>query len=358
MLRPHPSDTPTDPTKPVPDERGSVAIALMIMMIITLLGAAALASSQQTLHVSQQMDQRSVAEAGAERSLAEAVSRLNNGEPLPFKGEGRLVNGSFYYKVERTDEEAVQIRAEAEVDGVYRAIEARLEGTVSGGYSVFATGWFVSDNNQGTVSGTVGTNGVIKFNGKEPGDAQEIFSPEGVCEECQNLSKSEGPWPTPEPEFPTGPIQKCTEERIFTDIVDGQNGVPFVCDLDGDAVVFKGGIKIKNPPLVVYVGEDAALLLYEAKINVDQPASDLQIYVQTNPEKRRLFLSQNTDISAIIYAPGRDILPLDFSLRGSLTVRSLEVGSKQSVSIKPDETSVVERPNRWTITSWELVPAR
>ncbi len=354
MLRSHSSKAPIAPQ----DESGSVAIALMIMMIITLLGAAALASSQQTLQVSQQMGQRSVAEAGAQRSLAEAVSRLNNGEPLPFKGEGALIDGSFYYKVEQTDEKTVQIRAEAEVDGVFRAIEARLEGTVSRGYSLFTTEWFVSDSNQGTVSGTIGANGVIKFNGKEPGDRQEIFSPNGVCEGCQNLTKSEGPFATPEPEFPIGPIQKCTEEVVFTDVVDGQNGIPLVCDLKGEAVVFKGDMKIKNPPLIVYVGQDAALMFYEANVNIDQPSSDLQIYVQTNPEKRQLFIGQNANISAIVYAPGRDISPLDFSLRGSLTVRSLEIGSQQSVSIKPDETSVAQQSDRWTITSWEMVPAR
>ncbi len=340
----------------VDSETGSVAIALMIMMIIALLGAAALSRSQQTLHHSQQLDQRAAAEAGAERSLAEAVSRLNNGEPLPFKGEGELIQGSFFYRVERTDEQTVQIRAEAEINGVHRAIDARLEGSVRYGFSLFTNSWLVSDDNQGRISGAIGSNGTIKFNGSEPGDTQEIFSPNGTCEECQNLIKSEGPFLTQEPEFPTGPVQKCADEIVFNEVVDGQGGVPFVCETKGEAVIFKGELKVENPPLIVYVGEWTTLMFYEATVNIEQPSSDVQIYVRTNEKERTLFLGQTSTISANIYAPGRDFVPLDFSLRGSLTVRSLEIRSKGVVSIEPDLTNISQEPGNWTITSWQMSP--
>ncbi len=338
-------------------ENGSVAIALMIMMIIALLGAAALARSQQSLHLAQQLDQRAAAEAGAERSLAEAVSRLNNGEPLPFKGEGKLIEGSFFYRVERTDGQTVQIRAEAKVDGIQRVITAQLEGTIDRGYSLFSNAWLVSDNNQGRITGAIGSNGTIKFDGSEPGDTQEVFSPNGTCEGCRNLIKSEGPFLTPEPEFPIGPVQKCGGEIVFNGVVDGENGVPFVCEAKGEPVIFKGDIKVNNPPLIVYVGEWTPLMFYEAKVNIGQPSSDIQIYVRTNQKERTLFLGQTSTISANIYAPGRDFVPLDFSLHGSLTVRSLEIRPKGFVSIEPDLTSISQQPGNWTITSWQMTPA-
>lgn len=338
-------------------EQGSIAIALMVMMIIALLGASALAQSQSSLHNVQQQANRATANGGAERGLAEAVSRLEHGEAPPFAGRGQLNDGTFSYEVTSLNSTTAEIYAEAEVDGARRAVEATVNGTLKRGYSIFATGRIISDNNDGSVTGRVGTNGEFRVSGQALGDEQEIFSPNGDCLNCPNLIKSDGPLEFPEPVLPTGPSRPCDYTALFLDTLDGKNGLPYVCTGPG-LLIFYRNQEIKNPPLVIYASEEREVIFYLTSLNRGGEPSDFQLYLQSNPRRPSSLRVIIADMSAQLYAPGRDIQPYYLTLEGSLIVKDLQINRGWVLNAAPDKEAIGQAVTNWQLTHWQDVPAR
>ncbi len=335
-----------------------MVIALMVLMIIALLGAAALSRSQSSLHAVQLNVDRATASSGAERGLAEAVSRLEHGESPPFASvKLDLQDGVYWYEVTKLNSTAVEIYAVAEVNGAIRAIEATVNGTNNRGYTIFATERIVSDDNKGAITGRVGTNGEFRVFGRAPGDEQEIFSPKGECLNCPNLIRSVGPMAVPEPEFPTGPNQACASIQQFHTAIDGENGIPYVCEGKG-FVIFAGPIEIKNPPLVIYIDSPRQIYFYGSVLNQGGSASDVQIYVKSEPKDPAEMYLFSADLTSTIYAPGRDLQPVDTNITGSIVMKNLQINDGWLFSAKPDKATTIQSPTGWRVTSWEEVPVR
>lgn len=334
-------------------------LAVLITMVIALLGAATLANGQQALRTSRSIDQRVAAMAGAERGLAEAISRLEHGDTPPFTGNGTIPGGTFRYDVTVENVTEATIYAESTVGDAQRAVHGELEGTLNQGYTIFATGKILSRNHQGAITGRVGTNGEFQVQGNMIGDQQEVFTPDGNCSNCPNLIRSVGPAEYPEPEFPTGPTQACESYKWFRGTVDGKNGTPFVCRGTGYGyVIFYQHIEIINPPLVVYLDTGRNLYIYATDINEGGPASNFQVYAKTNPASRAAVYLYYGSGSVNLYAPGRDTHPYDYTTTGSTIVHDFNVYHNRPINMSSDIDTTGSGVSGWQLTLWSPVPVR
>ena len=336
-------------------ERGSVMMAMLIIMVITLLGAAALATSQSSLHVAQVDNQRATALAGAERGLAEALARLDNGDLPPFRGGGSLASGEYAYSVDSGPGQTALIYAVAKANQSKQAIEATvaLTNTTEQPYTLFADKFILSDRNIGTISGRVGTNGSLKFVGSAPGDVQELYTPNGACSGCSNPISVPGPLINPEPAVPNVGTQPCRDYHLLTGQVDGKNGTPLVC-IGGVRTTFLGEVTIINPPLILYVGPNRDLRMLAALVNLGGNPEDLQIYVQSDPNSNAFFYFEGAVAKATIYAPGRPVSANWFDLTGTLTVGSLTIPRNTIVKMNPPSAQVASSVT-WQVTAWNVV---
>ncbi len=336
-------------------EHGSVMMAILIIMVITLLGAAAMTASQSSLRVARIDNERATALAGAERGLAEALARLDNGDRPPFRGGGSLAEGEFAYSVELGNDQTALVYAVAKANQSKQAIEATiaLTNVTEEPYTLLAQSFIVSDTNLGRVAGRVGTNGTLKFAGTAPGDIQELFSPNGLCDACPNPLIVPGPLTLPEPNIPRVETQPCLDDQLLTGQVDGKSGIPMVC-IGGVRTTFRDDVTIVNPPLILYVGPNRDLRMTLASVNMSGDPDDLQIYVQSKPTSNALFYFADTKARATIYAPGRSVEADQFDLTGTLTVGSFTTAPGTQVNLRPPPA--IQVIASWQVISWKVVP--
>ncbi len=307
-------------------EQGSVLLAVLVLMIISLLAAAMFTESFQRLSGSRDRADAAAADSAAELAVNEAFARIDAGETIAFRGSGDVGESSYSYEATPVGSSSWQIDGQATNGDVERTLSGLATREPRYGYTLFAEDRLSIDRNRGRVAGRVGTNGTMEITGPSPGDAQELYRPDGACSGCSDPVTLDGPRTVVPVTRPVGPTQRCPVGGLFTTFVDGRGGVPFICDDRGAPVSFAGPVLVVNPPAIVYVGPSVSLSMDGALVNPFGRAADFRFYVAGDSSRSGSALSATgTTITALIDAPGRSLRTDDTTLTGSLTIGELEV---------------------------------
>ena len=275
-------------------ERGSVPLAMLVLMLITLLGVAVVARGQNSIEGAALDSDAAAAQAGAEQGLAEAIARIDAGEGGRFNGKGTLPTGEFRYEVTAVDAQSFSVYAEAEVDGVTRAIDADVGGRELYPYTLFIDDGALFEGNLGRISGRVGSNGPMLISGAVPGDSQNLFGRSATCDACSAPTIIDVERDVPVPQPPAGRVQACPADGIFIGIVDGQGGVPIVCDpaeIAATAVTFTDNIVVVDGPVIIHVLDGLDVDVLDASINAAGRSSDFQLFLGGDRGRNTLMMS-------------------------------------------------------------------
>jgi len=339
-------------------ERGSVVLALLVMMVITLLGITALVRSRHALTSSRIDTDEGRAAASAELAINEAFARIDAGESTRFSGAGSHDQTTYSYRADPAGSGTWSIRAEATSNDLKRAMSATVTRDPLYAYSLFATDSISVDRNTGRISGRVGTNGEMKVTGPSPGDRQDLYLPDGACTGCVAPVTLDGPRRVALVEIPAGTVRDCPQNGIFVNIVDGRGGVPFVCHATVSSVVFEGVVKIENPPLIVYVDAGIDVVLDDATVDPPGRASGFRLFVAgESGDSVDSISASRAELNGLIYAPGRSLRTDALKLAGSITLRTLDVPRKGRVSISDDQSISALGNDVWRLVDLRFVPS-
>lgn len=341
-------------------ERGSVVLSMFVLMILLLLSASLLARSQSQLLASAGSTDAAAAEAGAEQGIAEAIARLDAGERGDFSGTGAIAGGIYRFDAAQVSATSYVVQAEGEIDGVVRAIDVTVGGqpTENLPYTLFINTMASFTDNGRAITGLVGTNGPLAVSGTPPGDTVDLFGPAATCTSCPVTTSFPEQRDVPDPEVPTGTSQTCPRSGRFSGIINGRTGTPFVCDPSSVArsqVTFQNTVTVINGPLIVYVRTGLDIEFRRATVNAGGDPSDFQLTAEGD---RDWLDAAGSDISGVLYAPGRDSTLEAVDIFGSFTIGDLTVPAGSGAGMSAPAATGGSDVSGWSVESWERVPAR
>lgn len=345
-------------------------LAAIVVLLLGVTSASLFTRSGNELQRALRDTRRVQALALAERAAAEAIDRLDDGALPPLSSSGVaavLGAGTYAYEVTEANGVAV-VRGEATVDGTTRAVEVEL--VRSGGLPAVPTypserfGLFAARSLRlsgwGLVSGGAATNGSMVVDGLFSGTAT-LAGPHATCVGCWNPRREPGPIAMPPAFVPAEPTQGCPGGERFGWIVDGRNGVPYVCDRPGTTVRFAAGIvAVLRPPLVVYLGDGVSLDLELTWLNPLGSSSSVRI---TKAGDGSVEL-ENSVIHGMLHMPDslvdlRGLVTIDGSIMvDELRTRQfstlLFLGDNRGLSL-PFGLPPLPVLGEWQLTSWTTV---
>lgn len=347
----------TTPARPA--ERGSIVIAASVVMMLVLIGAALIARTRVSLDAVATETDTVLADAYADRGVAEVLARIDGGERAAFSGSVETELGSYRYEVEPIDDETFFARSEGEIDGVVRAVEVTIGGS-NEAYTLAVDESARISNTTGTISGRVVTNGTISASGPIVGDVVDLYGPRASCTGCAPGTRFDETIDLPFPTSPTGTTRRCPTNGRFLGVLDGQGGTPYVCrrsDLWTSRVRFVGTVEVVNPPLVVHIQTGLDVDFLNASVNAAGATEDFQL-IGEGDDNYWWFDSWNSKVNGVLYAPGRDSWLSSSSITGQLTVGVLYIASPNDVWIAPSADLLGATSSGWSVTAFERVPSR
>jgi hypothetical protein len=336
--------SPTAPS--TGDDRGSAALAVVVLMIVTLLALTAVSAGIRGLESSRRESASGQAAAAAELALADAVAQIVAGAPGAFTGSGAGGGATYAYSAVATGPDAWVVRAEATLGGVSRAFEATVQRQAEHPFSLFVVDSATIRNNTGVIDGRFGTNGAVTVTGPAPGSTQELYRPDASCVGCTNAIDRDGPFPVPDTTTPAGSVQACPPGGVFTGTVDGGGGVPHVCDDPGTPVSFTGTVVVRNGPLVVHLADSVDLSLAASDVNLAGPAADVRI---TAAGAGRLDLG-GARVHGLLLAPQRPVVVTGASVVGTLVVADLDLPRAGRLDVVADASVTDVGEGAWTVS--------
>jgi Tfp pilus assembly protein PilX len=195
---------------PPRDERGSMIIAISIMTVLLLLGAAILARTNSTMKASRQTGDFAAALGQADSGLSDAMFKLDQGVTGTFTGGGGST--PFRYTATQVNGNTFTVQSLGTSNNVPHGIQATVSRKVQYPYALytkngidFGTGSppniFSCDpgtctwaNPTGTGKAYVGSSGAIRLTtsgANRGGDRQDYYAPGGSC--ASTCSNPNGP---------------------------------------------------------------------------------------------------------------------------------------------------------------------
>lgn len=352
------------PTLDREKESGSIVMAMLVMMIIALLGSTILLQSLSELEAADRSTESTSSAGGAEVGVADAIARIRAGETTSFKGSGSLDVGTYSYRATQVDKLSFVIYAEATVGESTQAIEVAIEAdeiVAVGDPLVRTFTGILSDDNQGSIEGSVATAGQIRFIGNPPGTTQILMGSGASCDDCPNVVRQATVPERPEPRLPADHEDRlCWAPTARTTNAGG--GWPKHCvrhPYDYEPYVYiREQLDIINGPLIIYVEGALWVDLRTSTINKGGDPENFQMYVWESSYYPYMWLD-GADITGIIYAPRRSISVRNLTFTGSMNVDALEISTGGTVNIRGTSTTTgTGEPTNWTVTSWQQVPVR
>lgn len=351
-------------------DRGSIAIAMTVMMVLSILSVAVLARSLVSLNQVRRGQDFVAALAAADGGLSDALFRIDQSVDDPvISGVGDVGNGSFEYLATRESNDRFTVQVRGEINGSTHAVEATVSRKQKFPYALFSNQGLTLNGNNGvniysfetrggppTGGARVGSNRAIVVNsGQGAGDVQDFYAPNGSCIGCPNAVAQEGPYVLDAVEIPTSGTQSCPAFGIFTGVINGLDGVPIVCDMD---VTFTGTVTVINPPALVYVTADHALQMADSVVNDGGRGNDLQIYKDGSGAISLGNGAHAAEATAVLYAPESQLtINGGETWYGSITVNSVKVNGAPNFTLGYDQNLESELAQDWTVSHWHEVPS-
>ncbi len=374
-----------DQTRTGEGERGSVVMAMLVMMVLAGLTAALMAYSQSSLRNTAYRALQDEALGGVDVAMAEATARIELGESGSFTGAGTLNNVRYQYTTTKETPYRWTVYADATAargtNSAATAVTATIVGT-SGGtdpYALFVVDAMDLNSDNVAISEPIGTNGRVKVKKSQADILIHLYEPDGSCNGCTRTETRSPAYPIVQPTTPS-PARSCPLATLtqsngvrstvygFLGTVDGQNGVPYRCRFDDrndplghrPAIIYQT-ITIRNPPLIIHVDEDVTLWFLRANVNPGGKASDFIVEAVGGPSRRGKYeygqlWDDGLGMVGVLDAPMREIDVNSVDLTGRMTIGNLDI-KKGSFSVIADP-SVVDSRITWTIQDWQRVTVR
>ncbi len=341
-----------------PAERGSVAMASLLLVFASLLAAAVLQVGLGGLRDSVADTDRSAASAAAELGLAEAITRIDQGATASFRGAISVHRAEVSYEATEVGEDAWEVYSEGRSG---RSTQARTVAVGREGrfpFALFAASGFSLTNNSGSTTGRFGSNGDVRISGQGPGEPVTLYRPGGSCSGCASTVTVDGPRSSPDPVIPVT-TRPCPDSGLFTGQVDGANGVAILCDDPLVPVRFSSTVSVVNGPLAVHVLGDVPITMDGASVNAGGAAEDLLLLVHRPPLAASASLSmEGASFSGLLYAPGRNLTVTEVRASGSLVVQRFDQSGSGRIDIAYDAGLAAIEAAPWGVFDWRAVTPR
>ncbi|MFN3220229.1 MAG: hypothetical protein ACE367_27360 [Acidimicrobiales bacterium] len=330
-------------------ERGGVAFAMLIVLVVSITGAIALGAGVRSLSSSTELGTSAQARAAAEIGLAEAAVRIGGGAATDFATTATVGSGTATVTATRDGADAWSVAVDVDIAGATRSFRSAITRGADLTVSVFAVSAMRVTDNDGTVDGAVATNGSMEIVGRAPGAAQVLYRPDGTCTGCADPVVRDGPRPIPSTDPPTGTTRDCPTDGELTGPVDGANGVPIVCDDPTVPLVLLDDVTILRPPLVVHVGPDVAVRLDGATVGAGGASDAFRLVAAGSGPLE----ADGASVTGTIIAPERTLRTAATAVVGSIVVGELIVEAGAVFDVRPD-VAAAPGGDAWRIG--DLVP--
>lgn len=195
------------------DERGSLVIALAVVLVLSGLSIAALARTVSALGSARVVQDTAAAAAASDAGLADALYALDRGA-VAAQGafpqalgpaSGAVGSATYRWTATATDAKTVTIRSVGTANGRGHQVDATATRTAAWPWVVATAGSFVLDGTA-TVSGRFASGGPMTLrNGAPGGDAQDLLGPGAACAGCPAPNVVAHPVTFPAAPIPTSP---------------------------------------------------------------------------------------------------------------------------------------------------------
>jgi Tfp pilus assembly protein PilX len=338
-------------------ERGSVAVVIIVLMVLTLLSMGVVArtlSSQRQVRTNQDFN---AGLAGADAGVSDALFLLDQGQSATFSNSGTAGKSTFSYTATKVDTNTFTIASKGTVNGVTHQVVGTAKRTVRFDYAMFAvTSIDFNGNCNGTPLPSMGSTGSINTNGNSPcASLYDCYLPgHGPCPPAsQNGRILNQTHPEPDPVAPTSGTQACPAGGSFPATIDGQNGTPFVCNTAGQTVTFQSTTNVTNGPVIIYV--TAGTVDPGCKsINRGTGTSAVNFQLYVTPAQTWTWNgSCQTAITGAIYAPHASVTVNGgkFDLTGSLFADQVRINGVPNSSFTDSTLSSIVLAN-WRVSGY------
>ncbi len=340
------------------DERGSVAMASLLLVFASLLAAVVVQVGLGGLRDSVADTDRSAASGAAELGLAEAVTRIDQGATASFRGTISVHRAEVSYEATEVGDDAWEVYSEGRSG---RSTQARTVAVGREGrfpFALFAASGFSLTNNSGSLTGRFGSNGEVRISGRGPSEPVMLYRPTGSCSGCASTVRVDGPRPSPDPVVPDT-TRPCPDSGLFTGQIDGANGVAILCDDPLVPVSFSSTVSVVNGPLAVHVLGDVPITMDGASVNAGGAAEDVLLLVHRPPLAASASLSmEGASFTGLLYAPGRNLTVTELRSSGSLVVQRFDQSGSGRIDMAYDSGLAAIESAPWGVFDWRAVTPR
>ena len=265
------------------DERGSLVIAMAVVLVLSGLSIAALARTVSALGSARVAQDTSAATAASDAGLADAMYALDHGA-VAARGtfpqalgpaSGAVGAATYRWTATATDARTVAIRSLGTANGRQHQVDATATRSSAWPWVVATAGSFVLDG-AATVSGRLASGGPMTLrNGAPGGDAQDLLRPGAACAGCPAPNVIADPVTFPAASIPTSPPPLPCPSLPITALPAGTylciGTVSFAAaeiDIGGPVVIYQ-----ENGP-----GGPAGFSFAGANVNAGGTAADLVVH--------------------------------------------------------------------------------
>jgi hypothetical protein len=348
-----------------------MVLGVGVMLIVSLLGLGVFARTISTTDSTRRTQDYNAALAAADGGVAEAAFRIDQGPSEGFEGSGALGASTYAYRATRVEANRWTVRSTGVVEGVPRSVAVDVERPIDYPYAIFTKQNLRFNGNGGdnvasynpatgpsvhTGNAIVGSNRGIICNGGGGGDGQDYFTPDGSVSGCAQPRQRPGPRVLAEP-APPAATQPCPAGGTFTSPINGQGGLPFLCDRD---ITFAGGdVAIVHAPAVIYVTGDHRVSMAGSRVNRG-PGTKGKDFLLLKAGTGAFEVGNGAaaaDLNGVVYAPSTDITVNGGKLEmdGSLTLNSLTINGNPNFEFLYDDSIMEIATGPWRQEHWREV---
>ncbi|MEO8697340.1 MAG: hypothetical protein ABI658_27805 [Acidimicrobiales bacterium] len=307
----------------VKGERGSVVMAMLVLMIFSMLTGIAVDRVITMSHRTTRQRDRIAAVEAADGALVAGYARIDRDEVAAFSQSGMLGAGSYRVVATPSGADNWVLKGTGTRGTATAAFTASLTRDRLYPFVLYtSTSLLISGPGTG-IGGPVGSSGSMQWKGLTAKFQQHLVGASAKCKGCtvpvvDPAERTYAPAPRPTDKK----AQPCPIGGVFTGAVDGKAGVPFRCEKED--VAFVDTVTVANGPLVVWVGPGPSVTVAGATVNQKGVASDFVLHKVDGGGD--LVDLEKATIVGVIDAPGTSIAVTTLDLTGALVAAVVDDG--------------------------------
>jgi hypothetical protein len=378
------------------DERGSVLIAITVVMVITTLTMAVFARTVEDLTNVRVNQDVNAAQAQADAGLSDALFRIDqygttDSTSFCVGGSAKCTVGSVpgapgvSYSAVTQDNNTYQVTSEGTINGRTRVIQATVQRDPAYPFAIFGNGDVTfNGNGSGTIQGTdangnpdsnlqadVGSNGTITCNsGANEGNGQISYQDSwkgcpsqipgtGTYQPQDPVTSASCPSPNtndpPVPCLPSSGVNACPANGTFTGTISGT----YYCTT---AVTFSGTVTVSGSAAVYVIpaaGTGVNATMSGASINVGGDPRNFALYVAGTGTVDTGNGANAAQVAGLLYAPSASITTngCKMSLTGALVIGTFTCNGGPNLVVNYDSQMASVLQQNWTVKDYSFLPA-